>query len=95
VATGKAKHRRDQLRTENLASGIGRSVAVLFAREGANVVICYNSNTEDAQKTKEVVEKEGRQAITIQGDIGLKHTCNKIIEQTVIIECNIRTYCSH
>lgn len=64
-------------------SGIGRSVAVLFAREGANVVICYNSNTEDAEKTKGLVEKEGRQAFTIQADIGIKHNCNKIIEQTV------------
>jgi len=39
-------------------SGIGRSVAILYAREGADVVICYHANTEDAQKTKELVEKE-------------------------------------
>jgi len=64
-------------------SGIGRSVAILYAREGAHVVVCYHSNTEDAKKTQDLVEKEGRQCLLIQGDIGLKHQCNKIVEQTV------------
>src|SRR5438270_408318 len=50
-------------------SGIGRSVAVLFAREGADVAIAYLDSHEDAQVTKEAVEKEGRRAILLSGDV--------------------------
>jgi NAD(P)-dependent dehydrogenase (short-subunit alcohol dehydrogenase family) len=50
-------------------SGIGRSVAVLFAREGADVAIAYLDSHEDAQTTKEAVEKEGRRAILLSGDV--------------------------
>ncbi len=64
-------------------SGIGRSVAILFAREGAHVVINYHSNTKDAEDTKGMVEDEGTQCMLIQGDVGSKHVCNKIVEQTV------------
>ncbi|MCR5880373.1 SDR family oxidoreductase [Phenylobacterium sp. J367] len=50
-------------------SGIGRAVAVLFAREGADVAIAYLNEDEDAELTKQAVEKEGRRAILIPGDV--------------------------
>ena len=50
-------------------SGIGRAVAVLFAREGADVAIAYLNEHEDAELTKQAVEKEGRRAILIPGDV--------------------------
>jgi NAD(P)-dependent dehydrogenase (short-subunit alcohol dehydrogenase family) len=64
-------------------SGIGRAVAALFAREGADVAILYLCEHEDAQKTREIVEKEGCRAITIAGDIGSKHFCEDAVRQTV------------
>ena len=53
-------------------SGIGRAVAALFAREGADIAILYLCEHDDAAKTKQIVEKEGRRAIAIAGDIGDK-----------------------
>ena len=53
-------------------SGIGRAVAALFAREGADIAILYLCEHDDAAKTKEIVEPEGRRAIAIAGDIGSK-----------------------
>ena len=50
-------------------SGIGRAVAVLYAREGADVAIVYLSETEDAEETKRHVEKEGRRCLLIEGDV--------------------------
>jgi NAD(P)-dependent dehydrogenase (short-subunit alcohol dehydrogenase family) len=64
-------------------SGIGRAVAALFAREGADVAILYLCEHDDAAKTKEIVEQEGRKAITIAGDIGDKSFCEKAVRQTV------------
>jgi NAD(P)-dependent dehydrogenase (short-subunit alcohol dehydrogenase family) len=64
-------------------SGIGRAVAALFAREGADVAILYLCEHEDANKTKEIVEAEGRRAITIPGDVGSKEFCEKAVQQTV------------
>ncbi len=64
-------------------SGIGRAVAALFAREGADVAILYLCEHDDAQKTKEIVEKEGRRAITIAGDLGDKSFCERAVAQTV------------
>ncbi len=64
-------------------SGIGRAVAALFAREGADVAILYLCEHDDAEKTKEIVEREGRRAITIAGDIGDKQFCEKAVEETV------------
>ena len=64
-------------------SGIGRAVAALFAREGADVAISYLCEHDDAAKTKEIVEKEGRRAITIAGDLGEKNHCEKVVQQTV------------
>ena len=64
-------------------SGIGRAVAALFAREGADIAIVYLCEHDDALKTKEIVEQEGRRAITIAGDIGDKQFCESAVAQTV------------
>src|SRR4051794_7663922 len=64
-------------------SGIGRAVAALFAREGADVAIVYLCEHDDAAKTKQIVEGEGRRAITIAGDIGDKQFCEDAVRQTV------------
>ena len=64
-------------------SGIGRAVAALYAREGADVAILYLCEHDDAAKTKEIVEKEGRRAITIAGDLGDKQFCQRAVKQTV------------
>ena len=64
-------------------SGIGRAVAALFAREGADIAISYLCEHDDASKTKEIVEEEGRRAITIAGDIGDKAFCERAVQQTV------------
>jgi NAD(P)-dependent dehydrogenase (short-subunit alcohol dehydrogenase family) len=64
-------------------SGIGRAVAALFAREGADVAILYLCEHDDAQKTKEIVESEGRKALTIAGDVGDKSFCERAVEETV------------
>ncbi len=64
-------------------SGIGRSVSVLFAKEGADVAIVYLNEHNDAQETKQLVEKEGRKCILIAGDIGFEQFCRSAVEQTV------------
>jgi NAD(P)-dependent dehydrogenase (short-subunit alcohol dehydrogenase family) len=64
-------------------SGIGRAVAALFAREGADVAILYLCEHDDAAKTAAIVGKEGRRAITIAGDIGDKAFCERAVAETV------------
>lgn len=64
-------------------SGIGRAVAVLFAKEGADVVISYLNEHSDAEETKRQVEQEGRKCILIPGDIGDEKFCKDLIKQTV------------
>ncbi len=64
-------------------SGIGRSVAVLFAREGADVVIAYLDEHEDAEETKRHVEREGRRCETIAGDVGEKAFCRGVVEHAI------------
>jgi NAD(P)-dependent dehydrogenase (short-subunit alcohol dehydrogenase family) len=64
-------------------SGIGRAVAALYAREGADVAILYLCEHDDAEKTRQIVEKEGRRAITIAGDLGDKSFCERAVAQTV------------
>jgi NAD(P)-dependent dehydrogenase (short-subunit alcohol dehydrogenase family) len=64
-------------------SGIGRGVAALFAREGADIAIVYLCEDDDAKETKEIVEKEGRRAITIAGDIGDKQFCERAVKETL------------
>lgn len=64
-------------------SGIGRSVAQHFAREGANVAILYLNEHDDAAETQKLVEAEGRKCITMSGDIGDESLCTQFVEQTV------------
>lgn len=64
-------------------SGIGRSVAILFAREGADVAIAYLNEHNDANEAKKLVEIEGRRCILIAGDIGSEQFCQQAVEQTV------------
>jgi NAD(P)-dependent dehydrogenase (short-subunit alcohol dehydrogenase family) len=64
-------------------SGIGRAVAALFAREGADIAILYLCEHDDAAKTKEIVESEGRRAIIIAGDVGDKDFCERAVKETV------------
>lgn len=64
-------------------SGIGRAVAVLYAREGADVAIVYLSSHEDAEETKRCVENEGRQCILIAGDVKDSKFCQEAVEKTV------------
>ena len=64
-------------------SGIGRGVAALFAREGADVAILYLCEHDDAAKSKQIVEQEGRRAITIAGDVGSKDFCETAVKQTI------------
>jgi len=64
-------------------SGIGRSVAVLFAREGADVVIAYLSEDEDAKTTKQHVEELGRKCLLVKGDIGRENHCRAMVERTI------------
>jgi NAD(P)-dependent dehydrogenase (short-subunit alcohol dehydrogenase family) len=64
-------------------SGIGRAVAVAFAKEGANVVIAYLDEHQDAQETRRLVESEGRECVTLAGDVADPAFCRKIVETTV------------
>lgn len=64
-------------------SGIGRSVAVHFAREGADVAIVYWKEDKDAQKTKEMVEKEGQSCLIIAGDIKEESFCKKAVDACI------------
>ena len=64
-------------------SGIGRAVAALFAREGADVAILYLCEHDDARKTQAIVEQEGGRAIAIAGDVGDKSFCDRAVAQTV------------
>jgi NAD(P)-dependent dehydrogenase (short-subunit alcohol dehydrogenase family) len=63
-------------------SGIGRSVAVLFAREGADIAVAYLNEHDDAEETKKAVEKEGRRCITISGDVADPQFCQEAVDRT-------------
>ncbi|SFU21304.1 SDR family oxidoreductase [Mesorhizobium sp. YR577] len=64
-------------------SGIGRAVAILFAREGADVAVAYLSEKADAEITKKAVEAEGKRCITIAGDVSKRNFCLKAVARTV------------
>jgi NAD(P)-dependent dehydrogenase (short-subunit alcohol dehydrogenase family) len=64
-------------------SGIGRAVAVAFAKEGADIAISYLDEHSDAKETKFYVKKYGRRCITIPGDIGYEQPCQQAVMQTI------------
>jgi NAD(P)-dependent dehydrogenase (short-subunit alcohol dehydrogenase family) len=64
-------------------SGIGRSVSVHFAREGADIAIVYLDEEEDAQETRRLVEAEGRRCLLLPGDVKVESFCKDAVEQTV------------
>src|SRR6476620_4368819 len=64
-------------------SGIGRAVAIAYAREGADVVISYLSEDSDADDVKNYVEKAGRRAILVRGDVSKAEHCRHIIDTAV------------
>jgi NAD(P)-dependent dehydrogenase (short-subunit alcohol dehydrogenase family) len=63
-------------------SGIGRAVAVLYAKEGADVAIVYLNEHKDARETKRLVESQGRKCLLIAGDIGRENFCRAAVTQT-------------
>jgi NAD(P)-dependent dehydrogenase (short-subunit alcohol dehydrogenase family) len=64
-------------------SGIGRAVAALFAREGADVAIVYLCEHDDAKATVNIIDKEGRRGLAIAGDVGDKKFCEIAVSQTI------------
>ncbi len=64
-------------------SGIGRSVSVLFAREGANVAIVYLKNHQDANETKKLVEQEGQKCVLLCGDVSDASFCREAVDRTM------------
>lgn len=64
-------------------SGIGRAIAIAYAREGADVVISYLSERDDAKNTAQWVERAGRRAVLIAGDVSRPEHCRNIIQQAV------------
>ena len=64
-------------------SGIGRAVAALYAREGADIAILYLCEHDDAAETKRIVEAEGRRALIIAGDLGDKNVCDRAVAQVM------------
>ncbi len=64
-------------------SGIGRAVAIAFCKEGANVAILYNENTEDAAETKRLCEKNGGECLVIKSDVRYRQMCFDAVEKTV------------
>ena len=64
-------------------SGIGRAVAVLFAREGADVAVCYLSEDEDAEETRLAVADEGRRCLLIPGDVASEEHCREAVAAVI------------
>ncbi|AVT80947.1 SDR family oxidoreductase [Rhodopseudomonas palustris] len=64
-------------------SGIGRAVAIAYAREGADLLIAYLNEDDDAQQVKALVEAEGRKAVLVAGDISQPDHCRKVVDRTV------------
>ncbi|MCC3274637.1 MULTISPECIES: SDR family oxidoreductase [unclassified Arthrobacter] len=64
-------------------SGIGRAVAIAYAREGADVLISYLSEDEDARDTARLVEEAGRKAVLVRGDLDTAEQCRKVISTAV------------
>jgi NAD(P)-dependent dehydrogenase (short-subunit alcohol dehydrogenase family) len=65
------------------SSGIGRAVACLYAREGADVAIIFDENDSDAQETKQLVKEEGRKCLLLKGDVSDKRFCFEAIKEVM------------
>src|SRR5256714_9285142 len=65
-------------------SGIGRAVAIAYAKEGANVSVVYLEEHKDAKETQRLVEEHGRRCILIPADVGDEKFCQNAIEETVM-----------
>ncbi|MGG1396365.1 SDR family oxidoreductase [Bacillus salipaludis] len=64
-------------------SGIGKSVAIYFAKEGADVAIVYLEEHQDAEETKQLIEEEGRRCLLFSGDIGSEDYCKEVVNKTI------------
>ncbi|GAB3572364.1 SDR family oxidoreductase [Amycolatopsis endophytica] len=64
-------------------SGIGRAVAIAFAKEGADVAVAYLEEHDDAEETADLVRKEGRQCLLLAGDLAAREQCRKVVDETV------------
>jgi NAD(P)-dependent dehydrogenase (short-subunit alcohol dehydrogenase family) len=64
-------------------SGIGRAVAIAFAKEGADMAIVYLNEHEDAEKTQQMVKDLGRNCLPIAGDLGDESFCKQVVQQTI------------
>jgi NAD(P)-dependent dehydrogenase (short-subunit alcohol dehydrogenase family) len=65
-------------------SGIGRAVAIAFAKEGADVVASYLDEQSDMQQTQQAVEAEKRKCLALAGDIGNVSTCRRVVRTAMI-----------
>ena len=64
-------------------SGIGRAVALAFAREGADVLVSYLNEHDDADETKRLVEEAGRKCVLLSGDVSASDHCRQIVKRAV------------
>src|SRR5688500_14497604 len=64
-------------------SGIGRAIAIAFAKEGADVAVSYLNEHEDAAETKRLVEAEGCRCIVLPGDVGDETVCAELVQHTI------------
>jgi NAD(P)-dependent dehydrogenase (short-subunit alcohol dehydrogenase family) len=79
--SGKLKDRKTVITGGD--SGIGRAVAIAYAREGADVLIAYLNEDDDAQEVKALIEKEGRKAVLVAGDLRNPEHCRSVIKRAV------------
>jgi NAD(P)-dependent dehydrogenase (short-subunit alcohol dehydrogenase family) len=80
-ASGKLQHKVALITGGD--SGIGRAVAIMFAREGADVAIMYLNEQGDAEETQRLVEAEGRRCVMLAGDVGEEPFCQQAVQYTV------------
>jgi NAD(P)-dependent dehydrogenase (short-subunit alcohol dehydrogenase family) len=64
-------------------SGIGRAIALIYAKEGCDVAIAFDQSDEDAAETRRLVEAEGRRCVLLKGDVSIKTECERFVGETV------------